>query len=87
MVHDGVAHTLHILVLALSRVLVLLVRFTLPISNDERAKDVLNTATDLDLCTITDKLGGGSTMTDNILEDIDECLFCLQGINITDRGC
>jgi hypothetical protein len=44
--------------------LMLLMGFTLPITNDEGPENILDSATDSDLGTVADKLGG-CTMTSN----------------------
>jgi hypothetical protein len=75
-----------ILVLVFSWVLMLLMGFTLPIANDERPKDILDTAADCDLGTVANKLGGSATASNHILQGVDKCLFGFQGIYITDSG-
>jgi hypothetical protein len=64
-----------------------LMRFTLPIANDEGPEDILDSAADFDLGTVTDKLGGGSTTSKHILQGVDKCFFGFQGVCITDNGC
>ena len=86
-VHDCVCHPLDILVLSLGGVLVLLVGFTLPITNHERPEDVLDTATDFHLCTVADKFGGGTTATDHIFKCVDEGTISFQRVYITNGGC
>jgi hypothetical protein len=39
----------------------LLMGFTLPIANGEGPEDILDSATDFDLGTVADKLGGSAT--------------------------
>jgi hypothetical protein len=50
-----------------SGVLVLLMRFALPIRDAECTEDILHFAANLDLSTITDKLLGRSSMASNIV--------------------
>jgi hypothetical protein len=65
--HNGVRHPFDILVLAFSWVLMLLMRFTLPIANDEGPENVFDSAADFDLGTVADKLGGSATTSNHIL--------------------
>ena len=86
MVHDGVGHALDVLVFAFSWVLVLLMGFTLPISDDQVAEDVLDVTADLHLGTVADKPRGYSTATDDILEGVDKSFLGFQGVDITNSG-
>jgi hypothetical protein len=64
----------------------LLMGFTLPIANDEGPEDILNSATDSDLGTVANKLGGSAMASNLILQGVDKCLSGFQGIYITDSG-
>ena len=86
-VHDSVGHALDVLVFAFSWVLVLLMGFTLPISDDQVAEDVLDATADLHLGTVTDKPRGCTTTTDDILEGVDKSFLGFQGVDITNSGC
>jgi hypothetical protein len=66
-VHNGVRHPFDILVFAFSWILMLLMRLTLPIANDEGPEDIFDSAADFDLGTVTDKLGGRATTSNHIL--------------------
>jgi hypothetical protein len=57
-IHNGVSHLFYILVLAFSWILMLLMRFTLPIANDEGPEDILDSAAEFDLGTVADNLEG-----------------------------
>jgi len=73
MVHDGVSNQrLQLLDPALSKVLVLVVRLTLPV----------DLVTNFHLSSITDKLSGGSLYPDLILKSVKELLISLDGIDI-----
>jgi hypothetical protein len=78
-VHNSVRHPFDILVLAFSRILMLLMGFTLPIANDEGPEDILDSATDFDLGTVADKLGGSAMTSNYILQGVDKCLFGFRG--------
>jgi hypothetical protein len=64
----------------------LLMRFTLPIANNEGPEDILDSSADFNLGTFTNKLGGGSTASNNILQHVDKHFFGSQGIYITNSG-
>jgi hypothetical protein len=83
-IHNSVRHPFDILVLAFSRILMLLMGFNLPIANDEGPEDILNSAADFDLGTVANKLGGSARTSNHILQGVDKCLFGFQGIYITD---
>ena len=57
-IHNGVGNTLDVLVAALCRVLLLLVRFTLPLPNHQMSQDVFDLVASLRLGTVTDEFGG-----------------------------
>jgi hypothetical protein len=85
-VNNGVCHPFDILVLLFSRILMLLIRFTLPIANDEGPEYLLDSAADFDLGTVANELGRSATTSNHILQGVDKCLFGFQGIYITDSG-
>jgi len=60
MVYDGVNQSLQLLDPALSKVLVLVVRLTLPVINAVGMQNFLDMVTNFHLSTITDKLSRGS---------------------------
>jgi hypothetical protein len=76
-----------ILVLAFSRILMLLMGFTLPAANDEGPEDILDSAAEFDLGTVANKLGGSAIASNHILQGVDKCLFGFQGRDVTDSGC
>jgi hypothetical protein len=74
-IHDAMHHFLHFLPLTLSIVLVLVMRFTLPILNDQGTKNVLDTVADFNRRTVvTDEFVHVSPVTNFILESVDECV-------------
>ena len=64
----------------------LLVGFTLPVSNGTVAKDVLDLVADLNLSPVADEHGGGTTTTDLIQESVDELLVRLHSVGINNKG-
>jgi hypothetical protein len=64
----------------------LLMWFTLPIANNEGPEDILDSSADFILGMVTNKLGGGSTVSNNILQRVDKCFFGSQGLYITNSG-
>jgi hypothetical protein len=78
-VENGVTSTHgldRLVVMVLSVVLVLLMRFALPTANKKGRSDVADLVADLDLYAITDELGHGSPFSDVIFEGVDELLLC-----------
>jgi hypothetical protein len=68
-----------ILVLLFSRILMLLMGFTLPIANNEGPEDILDSAADFDLGTVADKLGGSATASNHILQGVDNAFSVFRG--------
>jgi hypothetical protein len=60
----------------------LLMRFTLPAANKKGTEDVDNLVADLDLCSVTDEFGHGSSFSDVVLESADELLVCFHSVYI-----
>ena len=85
-VHDTVGGILDSLPSAFNRVLLLLVWFTLPGFDKERAQDVQNLVANLNLSTITDQFSGCTTLTNVVLQGVDELGVSLNAINICDMG-
>jgi len=80
--HDGVNQSLQLLDPALSKVLVLVVRFVLPVGNAVSAQNFLDLVANFHLSSITDKFSGGSPCPDLVLECVDELPIGLDGIDI-----
>ena len=85
-VHDGVGHGLDGIDASLSRVLVLMVGLTLPGRDEQGAKDILDSLTDFDLGTVTQKALHGTTLTDIVLKRVDEFLLGLHAVNVGNEG-
>ena len=60
MVKKAVGGALQVLTPTFSRVLVLMVGFTLPVLDEKVAQDVLDFSTDFNLCAVTDELVWGA---------------------------
>ena len=86
-VHDAVGHAFHILALTLGRVLVLMVRLTLPGRDDQAPKNVFDLVADLNLGAVVDELGGSATVADDVLECVRGLLFSFHAKNIGHKGC
>jgi hypothetical protein len=74
------------LVPALTGVLVLLPRFTLPIQDAEVTQDILNLLTDFNLRTVTDELVGGTTASDIVFKGINKLALRLHTLDVSDKG-
>ena len=85
-VHDGVNQSLQLLDPALSKILVLVMWFALPISNAISMQDLPDLVTNLDLGMVTDKFGQCSSCPDLVFQSIDELPISLDGIDISDEG-
>jgi hypothetical protein len=70
----------------LSRILLLLVGLTLPVTNKQRSKEVMSTLTDLDLTSITDQAVGSSPFSDLIFKRVYELPISLNPVNVGDQG-
>src|SRR5687768_15454159 len=79
----GCLQGIYILVLPFCRILVLVMRFTLPVLDDVVPEYVLHFVTDLNLCSITNQLGHGASSSDVVLKDMDKLLICFHWISIT----
>jgi hypothetical protein len=69
---------------AFGKILMLMMRFTLPLVNVVGSCNISNLLTDFDLGSITQKLIHSSTMANIVLEGMDKLLVCFHGINIGD---
>ena len=85
-VHDGVDQSLQLLNPAFSKVLMLIMRLTLPIINAVSSQDFLDLVTDFHLGSITDELSGSSPSPDLVFQSVDELPISLNGIDIGDKG-
>ena len=64
------------LVFPFNRVLLLLVRFTTPVTNNICTKDVLDFSCDFNLGTVTDKFIHGTALPYNIFKGVESLLIC-----------
>ena len=80
-VHDGVGPCLDGSVLPLSRVLVLVIGFRLPITDVVGPEDVLDLVGDLNFGLITDKLVHSTTYMDVVFQSIDKLLTRPHGVD------
>jgi len=85
-VHDGVDQSLQLLNPALSKILMLIMQFALPIIDAVSMQDLLDLVADFHLGTVTDELSWGSSCPDLIFQGIDELPFSFNGINIGYEG-
>ncbi len=85
-VHGAVDGAFDILPAAFSMILVLVVRLTLPIRDDEGAQDVVSSFTGLIRTTVTDEFVHSTTFTYDILEGIDEFLRTVHRKDVNDVG-
>jgi hypothetical protein len=72
------------LVAPFCRILVLLMRFTLPIINSEGTKDIGNLMTDYGLATVTNELQWGTMLDDVVFQSVDKLFVCLYAVDISD---
>ena len=82
-VKEGIVDPLNILIASFSRILVLLVWLTLPVTYDEVPEDVLDLVANLNLGHITYELCHRSLLPDIILKDNDKLLIRLHRIDVT----
>jgi len=66
----------------LGGVLILLVRFAVPVSNNIIAEDILDLTSDLNHSAVTEKLGGCSPFANVVLQSVDEFLVGLGTVDI-----
>jgi hypothetical protein len=85
-VKNAVGTILNGLVASFCRVLVVLMRFTLPIINTEGAKDISNLLTDDGLAAVTNQFQGGTTLDGVVFQGVDKLFVCLNAIDISDLG-
>ena len=82
-VHNAVCSILDGLKATFRRILLLLMRFTLPITNAEGAEDVKNLLTDFDLRTITDELRRSTTISNIIFQGVDKLAIGFDAVNVS----
>ena len=85
-VHDGIDQRLELLDPSLCKVLMLVMRFTLPVIDTVGAQDFLDLIADLYLGAIANKLSRGASCPDLVFQGIDELLISFDGIDISDEG-
>ena len=79
---DGVGDAFYYLVAAFCRVLVLLIGFTLPVSNVESTKDVKNPFAEFRGGRITDELIHGATLADIVLKSVNKLGISFDAIHV-----
>jgi len=72
MVHDGVHQGLKLLNPVLCKVLMLVVRLTLPVTDTISMQNLLELVADFNLCLITDELGRSSLGANLVFQGVDE---------------
>jgi hypothetical protein len=85
-VKNAISTILKGLVASFCRILVLLMRFTLPIINTEGAKDISNLMTDDGLAAVINQFQGGTMLDDVVFQCVDKLFVCLNAIDISDLG-
>ena len=75
MIQDSVGDTFDGLDSAFSRILMLVMRLTLPITNAVGVEDILGKATDFRLGTVTEEHVHGATLPDVVLECTDKTAY------------
>ena len=63
----------------------LLSRLALPTSDAQRSQNILNFVADLDLCSIADEFGRGSSVLDNVFERVDKLFVRLHSVDVGDE--
>jgi hypothetical protein len=84
LVNNAISTVLDGLVALLSRILVLLMGFTLPVVNPKGTKDVCNLVADNGLTTVTNEFQGGTMLDDFVLQCVTKLFIRLNPINISD---
>jgi len=85
MVHDGVYQGLKLLDPVLCKVLMLVVRLTLPVTDAISMQNLLDLVADFNLCPIADELGRGSPGVNLVFQGVDELPVSLHGIDISNQ--
>ena len=85
-IHNGVNQGLQLLDATFSKVLMLVVWFTLPICNAIGVQNFLDLIAYFDLSAVTDKLGRCSSCPNLVLKSIDELPISFDGVDICNEG-
>jgi len=85
-IHNGVNQSFQLLDVAFSKVLMLVVWFTMPVCDAIGMQDFLDLVAYFNLSAVADKLGWCSPCPNLILKSIDELLISLDGIDISNKG-
>jgi len=85
MVHDGVHQGLKLLDPVLCKVLMLVVRLTLPVTDAISTQNLLDLVADFNLCPITDELGRSSPGLNLVFQGVDELPVSLHGKYISNQ--
>ena len=83
-IHNNIGTHFYRLDATLSRILMLLLRFTLPVTNAQSSQNRHDLLADLCPCTVTDETIRRTTTTDLILKAIDELLIGLTTVSRRD---
>ena len=83
-VQESISHPLDVLNTPFTRILVLLVRFTLPARNTQCTQYIQNPFTDFGLGAIAQELFHCSPIANVILQCIDQLLLCSHTIDVSD---
>lgn len=85
-VHDDMGVAFDVLPLSFCIVLVLVLRFTLPVVDGKSTEDVQNTRADFDLCAITDELIHGATSANGFFKGVYKVTDVLHTVDFDDVG-
>ena len=87
-IQQKVGHALGILVATFGRILVLLTRFTLPVTDGVMTQQVLDLVACLNFGTVADEHGGCAMSTDLILQGVDKFFVAFHALcSDVKRGC
>ena len=86
LVHYGIDRCLELLDPTFSKILMLVMRFTLPVIDAICTQDFLDLVAYLHLGAVTDKLSRGASCPDLVFQSIDELPISFNGIYISDKG-
>ena len=86
LVHDGIDQCLELLDPLLCKILMLVMWFTLPVTNAVCVQDFLDLVAYLHLGAVTHKLSQSTSCPDLVFQSIDELPISFNGIYISDEG-
>jgi hypothetical protein len=85
-IHDSVDTALERLDVTFSIVLMLLVRFTLPVLYEQCAEKILNALADFNLSTVTDEAMWCSPFTDVVFKRVDKLAITTDTVDVRDSS-